>query len=1720
MGGEARASAGEGQGWDRIIQVRFCKYKVLSETLSYDIDGTMKVNRFFSLVMGWIGLSVAPGLTLAADPAPALVKDIYSGELPKGLDPLEKVVAGNKVFMSGLTDTEGTELWVSDGTAAGTRLVKDLYPGELSGLPRGLTVLGERIVFVADTPDQLNKLWITDGTAVGTSMVRGLGNDEPGSTDMVLSNTLRVLGDSVIFAARVNDQVGIWKSDGTVAGTVKLKNFEIDADTFYDASWQVAGSNLYFAIPKEDFTTELWKTNGTSAGTTRVKNLGDMITVTTPRMLGAAGSTLYFAWETLDHGMELWKSNGTSAGTVMVKDIDAGEVSSSPRKMVTVGSKGYFLATTTDHGEELWVTDGTSAGTSLLYEAAAGDASSEFGEIVAMGDKVLVPYNNGIYEDEDYTYNVHGLTAWDTVSNTPVSLFDDRLLEEEHYVVALISAASKAFFIMVHGGKIDLWATDGTQAATFSVNGLIPEVQMEIMVDSLVAGTGKVFFNAYDAVTGRELWQSDGTEAGTGLVKNVIATGLSSQIRSLVTQAGHVYFSAKDGVHGRELWRSDGTAGGTHLVKDIRPGQIDSSPRDMVEMGGLIYFWEGEPSGDLWSTDGTEAGTQKVQNVISGFQGGEPLVVVHHTQGDRLYLTARTPTTGSELWVTDGTSPPTVLTEGLNPGTASSAPGFLTAVGNRLYFSVTIGSEQRLYYTEGGAPVQVASGFLAIREMVMRPPVSGALVQPESPVLYFIASKRNGGTADCSLYRCSAGEEPLELRRTPGNPFGINNLQVTRSLIFFESGGQIWRTDGTGLGTLSLSLDQRQLFRVTDDRIYYGRYYSTAAATELWSMRLDGSDPVKCITGMDYYLKGATLSAGKTLFFSNGPYTGGRRTFWSTQGTPETTRQIPGIISLDSGHEAMTVLGDRLHLVAFQEAVGEELFSFDIGGRLEVELLTDTAPLSLAAGATVDMGLDTGAGGLTRTLRLRNTGDLPLSNLSLPAPGLPDFSFNPALISTLPGGAWADIQVTFTAQEPGLRQTPLVINAQRQASSVQLTFSLSGRGISAGDKPFITDLPPARLAILGQPLQYQTAVGSLETPVLVWKRGTTTLGTEAVLSIASASASDVGVYTLMASNEAGPTTSNASFLGTLTAAPAQAVIGEGQALTLTCTAKAPAGATLSYLWRFNGAAVDGLVPGASDGTKPTLKVSGMTALHAGNYDCLVTLTAPGGSASLSAGATAVNLLFKPDIVLPAQPLVAYAGADFSYAVETTMPATRFTAKGLPAGLKISPAGVITGRPAKSGKVDPETGLPAPSVVTLTAGNAVGTGAPTQISLQVLPLLQPGSYDGLIGRQADLDEGKNLGSRVSIQITSTGAFSGQLTHGTKSYRFASAIVQPPDGESLFLTDRVTVAIPRAKGLSPLTLTFALNAASPELILANDNGDQAEGILRRVAFSSSHLAPAVYQSYFTHHVQRVYETEYAGQDHLFPGGLGYLLSSISKTGIVTWKGKLADGSVIIGSSALCVDGEDDDMHRLVLRQDLYKGLGSMQGWGRVYTVPNSLSEVEMRAEMDWYKAALPATSKERNYKDGFPVHGLMTWGGKYVAPNFKAGETLLGLSTETNGVTFAIELPGILPVNLTQNFTLGPNAKVTLPKWDGTTAFVKSLSFNAAQGTFKGSYSVKDPNPAAPTKPFVRTVNFEGALLGPAFQAAAGFSLVPDLPEEGPPSTSLTTSPLRSGSVGVY
>src|SRR5262249_49612199 len=131
---------------------------------------------------------------------------------------------------------------------------------------------------------------------------------------------------------------------------------------------------------------------------------------------------------------------------------------------------------------------------------------------------------------------------------------------------------------------------------------------------------GTLFFTADDG-NGTELWKSDGTAAGTTLVKDIFPRDLyvrrfgyypnSSNPGNLTDVDGGQLFPASAGAHATELWKSDGTDAGTVLVKGINAcSSYAAHPSNLTDVNGRLFFTatDGTHATELWKSDGTEAG--------------------------------------------------------------------------------------------------------------------------------------------------------------------------------------------------------------------------------------------------------------------------------------------------------------------------------------------------------------------------------------------------------------------------------------------------------------------------------------------------------------------------------------------------------------------------------------------------------------------------------------------------------------------------------------------------------------------------------------------------------------------------------------------------------------------------------------------------------------------------------------------------------------------------------------------------------------------------------------------------------------------------------------------------------------------------------------------------------------------------------------------------------
>ncbi len=268
------------------------------------------------------------------------------------------------------TDSTGIELWATDGTADGSRLLADINPSGDAN-PVYLTLVGDKVFFRASDGQLGIELWITDGSEV--SMVADIRSGEWSSSPVYLTS----IGDKLFF--RANDGTHgneLWVTDGTV--TEIVKDISPGSGNSVPQYLTVVGDKLFFRATDGTRGEELWVTDGTV--TEIVADIWPDTGGSSPDNLTVLGNKLFFVASDGTHGQELWVTDGTV--TEIVADIRPGNYSSNPNELTIVGDKLFFKASDLTYGTELWVADGQNA--PVLLELYAGTDSSFPQQITAI----------------------------------------------------------------------------------------------------------------------------------------------------------------------------------------------------------------------------------------------------------------------------------------------------------------------------------------------------------------------------------------------------------------------------------------------------------------------------------------------------------------------------------------------------------------------------------------------------------------------------------------------------------------------------------------------------------------------------------------------------------------------------------------------------------------------------------------------------------------------------------------------------------------------------------------------------------------------------------------------------------------------------------------------------------------------------------------------------------------------------------------------------------------------------------------------------------------------------------------------------------------------------------------------------------------------------------------------------------------------------------------
>jgi ELWxxDGT repeat protein len=569
------------------------------------------------------------------------------------------------LFFVAYTESSGSELWKSDGSTEGTVLVKDISPGAgraFADEPSILIDINGRLFFRAigsGGGTEESELWISDGTAEGTTLVKRFSVSPEHRSIAELTN----LNGTLFFIAYSESGWDLWKSDGSTTGTAMVKNLPAESDTLIQVA-RSAGGELFFFVGSFEASVTLWKSNGLSTGTVPV------ITVrppgsSMPSALTNVNGTLFFMADDGTHGSELWKSNGTAIGTMQVKDINPGIEGSDVGSMVRMQGTLFMLLSS-----GLWKSDGTADGTVLVKSVTyplglinadgrlyfiGGDTHDQLwtSDGTTLGTVLLKSFGNPDYRCAYLSQltNVNGelffaagcgLGALWKSNGTAAGTVMVKQLEGQ--ASSLTNLNGTLFFIDQY---TKLWESDGTVAGTSFIKD-ISSTGVTSYVNWLTSANGHLFFEVMAELGDSTLWISDGTAGGTVPIKAFH----KGEVGSPTSLNGALFFVAVYNNGVCELWKSSGTVASTMKVKELSPASPELSPSffSLTNVDGTLLFTVDDDihGAEPWKSDGTTAGTVMLQDIAPGGLSSHPKE--YTVAGSLVFFRAKDSSTGTELW--------------------------------------------------------------------------------------------------------------------------------------------------------------------------------------------------------------------------------------------------------------------------------------------------------------------------------------------------------------------------------------------------------------------------------------------------------------------------------------------------------------------------------------------------------------------------------------------------------------------------------------------------------------------------------------------------------------------------------------------------------------------------------------------------------------------------------------------------------------------------------------------------------------------------------------------------------------------------------------------------------------------------------------------------------------------------------------------------------------
>jgi ELWxxDGT repeat protein len=357
-----------------------------------------------------------------------------------------------KTYFKGPDNNNGDELWVTDGTNAGTIMLAEIN-SDGDGCLNILGVFNDKLYFMGDDGTHGRELWVTDGTESGTQLF--LDINEGIEDGISYSTRIIILNNELFFQANDGIQGSeLWKTDGSAANTQMLIDINSTSDSD-PSGFTIANGKLYFTAYNE-LGEELWVTDGTNQGTHIVIDINPGSDSSTPFKITPYNGKVYFItsmfydyeapynlWESdgTEVGTQIfqdsasapfvynnqlyfgkvsgftaafyeyavYKSDGTSQGTTLLTELNGGNSKDDPRSFTIADGKLYFLCNYDGDGganylnNDLWVTDGTPANTNLVRYS-----DQEIVNVYQISSKMTVLNSSLFFASQENLYKING----------------------------------------------------------------------------------------------------------------------------------------------------------------------------------------------------------------------------------------------------------------------------------------------------------------------------------------------------------------------------------------------------------------------------------------------------------------------------------------------------------------------------------------------------------------------------------------------------------------------------------------------------------------------------------------------------------------------------------------------------------------------------------------------------------------------------------------------------------------------------------------------------------------------------------------------------------------------------------------------------------------------------------------------------------------------------------------------------------------------------------------------------------------------------------------------------------------------------------------------------------------------------------------------------------------------------------------------------------------